>query len=251
MTGDRPVAVVTGAARRVGRATCLALARAGCDIVLTHLTSAAEARSLVAELRARNVDAQTRQLDLDDLAAVDRFGAALAGELPRVDALVHNASAYGATPLAELQPDEAMRHYRVNAAAPLLLTRALADRLSDSPLPGGGAVVAMCDIHAMGRPRKRQAAYLMSKAALAEMVRSLAREMAPRVRVNGVAPGVVAFAEQGEDADPEMQRRYLSRVPLGRSGTPEDAAEAVRWLALDAHYTTGEIVRVDGGRWLA
>ena len=133
----------------------------------------------------------------------------------------------------------------------MLLTKHLAAKLADSPLKGGGAVVALCDMHAMGRPRKDFSAYSMSKAALAEMVQSLARELAPKVRVNGVAPGVVAFPEAGHESDPEMQKAYLSRVPLQRAGTPEDAAEAVRWLALDATYVTGEIVRLDGGRWLA
>jgi pteridine reductase len=108
----------------------------------------------------------------------------------------------------------------------------------------------MCDIHASERPRKNFAAYSMSKAALEQMVRVLALELAPKVRVNGVAPGVVAFPDSGAESDPEMQARYLKRVPLARSGTPEEAAEAVRWLALDATYTTGEVVRVDGGRWL-
>jgi pteridine reductase len=90
----------------------------------------------------------------------------------------------------------------------------------------------------------------MSKAALGEMVRGLALELAPGVRVNGVAPGVVAFPETGEENSPEMQARYLKRVPLGREGTVEEAAEAVRWLALVATYTTGQVVRVDGGRWV-
>ena len=78
----------------------------------------------------------------------------------------------------------------------------------------------------------------------------LARELAPRVRVNCVAPGVVAFPGRGRESDPESQAVYLKRVPMGRAGTPEDAAEAVRWLALDARYTTGQVVRVDGGRWI-
>ena len=90
----------------------------------------------------------------------------------------------------------------------------------------------------------------MSKAALVEMVRTLAIELAPEVRVNGVAPGVVAWPEEGYESDADAQRRYLKRVPMKRAGTPEDAAEAVRWLALEARYTTGEIVRVDGGRAL-
>jgi pteridine reductase len=111
--------------------------------------------------------------------------------------------------------------------------------------------VCMTDIHAMGRPRRDHAAYAMSKAALAQMVDSLARDLAPRVRVNAVAPGVVAWPEDGAEADAAMQARYLSRVPLGRAGTPGDASGAVAWLALDAAYVTGQTIRVDGGRWLA
>ncbi|MBL8965117.1 MAG: SDR family oxidoreductase, partial [Phycisphaerae bacterium] len=100
------------------------------------------------------------------------------------------------------------------------------------------------------RPLRDHAVYCMSKAALVEMVRSLARELAPAIRVNGVAPGVVNFPEEGPESDPIFQRAYVSRVPLGRPGTPRDAAEVVRWLAMDAQYVTGEIIRVDGGRWL-
>jgi pteridine reductase len=140
--------------------------------------------------------------------------------------------------------------YRVNALGPLLLTKALAGAMRESEMAGGGAVVAMCDIHAMGLPRSGFAGYAMSKAALVEMVRSLARELAPRVRVNGVAPGVVAWPEAGYEADAGAQAAYLKRVPLGRAGTPEDAAGVVCWLALEATYLTGQVVRVDGGRSL-
>ena len=142
--------------------------------------------------------------------------------------LVHNASVYEPTPLAELTIEALERNYRVHLAAPALLTKHLAPLLSQSPLRAGGAIVCMCDIHALGRPRKDYLAYNTSKAALAQLVTTLARELAPRIRVNGVAPGAVAFAKQGPDADAKMQQQYLSRVPLGRSGTPEEAAEAVR-----------------------
>jgi len=251
VTPDRPTALITGGARRVGRATCLAFARAGCDLVVTYRTSEAEAESLVAEAGGHGASVRLERLDLSDLDETGALGKRLAADLPRLDVLVHNASIYQPTPLADLTPDEALRHYRVNALAPLLLTRDLAGRLAESPLPGGGSVVAMCDMHAMGRPRKRFSAYAMSKAALVEMVRTLARELAPRVRVTGVAPGVVAFPDEGHESSEAEQQAYLSRVPLERTGTPEDAAETVRWLALEARYVTGEIVRVDGGRWLA
>ncbi|MBZ0173377.1 MAG: SDR family oxidoreductase, partial [Phycisphaerales bacterium] len=134
--------------------------------------------------------------------------------------------------------------------SPLALSAALAGALASSPLPGRGAIVAMLDIHAEGLPRAGHAAYAMSKAALGAMVRSLAVDLAPSVRVNGVAPGVVAWPEVGPEADPTMQERYLSQVPLGRAGAPQDAAGAVAFLALDAAYTTGHVLRVDGGRSL-
>jgi len=242
---SRPVALVTGGARRVGRATCIALARTGCEVHFTYRTSDSEAQSL-----EREIGATGHVLDLADLAGVERFAARIVKELSGLDVLVHNASVYGPSPLEALVADELLANYRVNAVAPLLLTRGLLAPLRASEMPGGGSVVCLCDIHALGRPRKGFYAYAMAKAALAEMVRGLALELAPQVRVNGIAPGVVAFPESGYESDAAMQARYLSRVPLGRSGTPEDAAGAVKWLALDATYITGEIVRVDGGRWI-
>ncbi len=250
----RPLAVVTGGALRVGRAICLEFARAGCDVHFTYRSSADAARSLIAELKSLGATGEASELELDDLAAVERLGTLVSGG--RVDVLVHNASIYGPTEYGAgtLDParlrEEIMRYYRVNAAAPMVLSLACAARLTASPLPGGGAIVAMCDIHAMGRPRRGFLPYSASKAALAEMVQTLAVDLAPRIRVNGVAPGVVAFPESGYESDDGMQARYLSRVPLGRSGTPQDAAGTVRWLALEAAYVTGQIVKLDGGRSL-
>lgn len=250
-TGEKPVAVVTGGARRVGLAIARTLAAAGFDLVLTYARSQAEAEAVQAELAGRGSTVRLEALELSDLAAVAEQGAKLAADLPRVDVLVHNASSYAPSPLASLTPAQLQDAYAVNAAAPALLTALLAAQLRASGLPGGGAVIAMVDMHVLGRPRKDMLAYSMSKAALVEMVRTTARELAPQVRVNGIAPGVIAWPEQGRDSDQASQEAYLRRVPLQRAGTPEDAAEVVRWLALDAHYVTGEIIRVDGGRWLA
>jgi pteridine reductase len=246
---ERPVALITGGARRVGRAIATRLAEAGCDLVLTYRTSDTEASSAKADLERLGAKVTLAELDLDDLGVVESFGTSLATQLPRLDVLVHNASIYKPTPLAEISAESAMRFYRVNALAPLLLSRALAPKLGANEAPG--AIVAMADMHVLGRPRVGFAEYAMSKAALVEMVRTLARELAPKVRVNAVAPGVVAFPEHGYESDPEAQAAYVRRVPLARAGTPEDAAEAVKWLALDATYVTGEVIRLDGGRWLA
>ncbi|MCB9841139.1 MAG: SDR family oxidoreductase [Phycisphaeraceae bacterium] len=254
--GERPLALITGGARRVGRTTSLALARGGCDLIVTYRSSRGGARALIDEVRGFGANVAAERLDLGDLVEVRAFAAAIARSHRRLDVLVHNASIYAPTPLDAAAREAGEGEFgvedfmRVNAVAPLVLTAGLAGSLRNSILPIGAGVVAMCDIHSMGRPRKDHAAYSMSKAALEEMVRSLARDLAPRVRVNGVAPGVVAWPEHGDEADEALQRRYLERVPLERAGTPEDAAEVVRWLALDAAYTTGQIVRVDGGRWL-
>lgn len=248
--GGRPLALVTGAARRVGRAIAIELARRGCDVTFTYNTSRADAESLARELSALGATASFYEVDFAEPGSVEAFAAGMSETLPRLDVLVHNASVYEASPLGELGAEQALRHYRVNALAPLMLTARLAPLMERSVLAGGAAVVAMCDIHAMGRPRREHVAYSMSKAALEEMVRSLARDLAPNVRVNGVAPGVVAWPDSGHESEASEQARYLKRVPLGRAGEPEDAAKAVVWLALDATYVTGDVIRVDGGRWL-
>lgn len=246
----RPVACVTGAARRVGRAIAIELARRGCDLIVHFNEHRADAESCVAEARALGVEATAVGADLSTEAGVETLASSLLAGAG-LDVLVHSASIYGPTPTASVTADDALRHYRINALAPLLLSTRLAPRLGASSMPGGGSIVCMSDIHVLGRPRKDFTAYSMSKAALTQMVECLARDLAPGVRVNAVAPGVVAFPEHGHESDEAMQRAYLSRVPLARSGTPEDAAKAVAFLALDARYTTGTILRVDGGRWLA
>src|SRR5688572_2458777 len=130
--GDRPVAMVTGAARRVGLATARAMARAELDLLITFNQSADEARAAAAELRELGAAVRLERIDLDDLGAVEAIGGRLAQELPRLDVLVHNASIYGATPLAEIGAAEVLRHYRINAAAPLLLSKHLGPRLAES-----------------------------------------------------------------------------------------------------------------------
>ncbi len=255
MNGRRPIAIITGATvpGRVGLASACELARAGCDVVITHRAGAAQPLQTQLDaareaIRLAGGTARVEAVDLADSREAEHWALELAAALPRADVLVHNASMYAPTASETLSVDEAHRFFAVNALAPLLVTRALAGRLAASPLPGGASVITMCDIHAMGelgQARRGHAAYSMSKAALYELTLVLARELAPRIRVNGVAPGVVAFAAH---ENPAFQAQYLARVPLGRSGSPEEAARVVRWLALEATYCTGQVVRVDGGR---
>lgn len=269
--GSRPVVLVTGGAKRVGRAIVREFARNGFDVWFTYNTSEDDAREVSREVSALGRKVTSFRVDFGETAEVEEIAKQLAQTLPRLDVLVHNAAAYEPTPLDEFDSDAAARHLRVNALAPLVLTAHLRRLLSESPFDGGGSVVAMLDIHAMGKPRRNYAAYTMSKAALHEMVLNLAKDLAPSVRVNGVAPGVVSWEEPeintdgpGFDAEgsggastgpggkkpSDEQRRYLRRIPLGRFGEPEDAAKAVYWLATQATYVTGQVIRVDGGRWL-
>lgn len=235
----------------MGRAVALELARAGWDLCLTFRTRRAEAESTAADARAaaaaegRRIEASVHELDLGDLAEVERFAAA-ASRGP-VDALVLNASSYGRTPFGSIGAAAAEHELRTNAVAPLLLAQGMASRLRASALDGGGAVVAFGDIHAAGRPRRAFAPYLMSKAALHAMVECLAVELAPGARANAVAPGVVAWPD---DAPESERTAYEARIPLARPGTPEDAARLVRTVIEDMPYVTGTVIRLDGGRWL-
>ncbi len=247
---DRRSVVVTGAAKRVGRAIAMELAEAGCDLVLTARTSVDELRATAEEAIARaagrgaSIRVECMLVDFDDLAATESAGHAIAKRCEgHLTGLVHNASSYAPSPFGTITANDCLGHFRVNAVAPLLLTQSLATSL----VAGRGAVVFFSDIHVLGRPRKRFAAYSMSKAATTDLVATLARELAPHVRVNGIAPGVIAWPE---NVDPQEVAAYERRIPLERPGTPEEAAKLVRWLLLDASYLTGDVVRIDGGRWL-
>jgi pteridine reductase len=247
-------AIVIGAARRVGRAVALEFARAGWDLVLTYRSRQAEALETAAEARrigaaaGRPASITVERLELSDLAAVERFGHAHA--VATVDALVLSAAAYSRTPFGEITAATAESEMRINAVAPLLLVQALAPALACSSLAGGGSVIAFGDIHAMGRPRRAFAPYLMSKAAIHCMVESLALELGPAVRVNAVAPGFIETDMTNVLKD-EQKARITQAIPMGRIGRAEEVAAAVRFLASDeASYITGNVIDVNGGMYM-
>ncbi|MCC7409151.1 MAG: SDR family oxidoreductase [Phycisphaeraceae bacterium] len=246
----RPAALITGGSKRVGRAVAIGLAEAGYDVAVTYLTSRADADSLVEQVRAIGRKAIAIKADQADPASPDVIVGALRNQFGRLDALINNASIFGRSSKNN-DPTELDRYFAVNARGPLLLTQACVPLLAaNKPAEGStvtGRVVNMLDVHVMHQPAKGYLAYNASKASLLEITRSLALELAPRITVNGIAPGVVEWAES---YTPEQREQYLRRVPLGRAGTPHDVARAVLYFVRDADYCTGEILRLDGGRSL-
>jgi len=241
----RPVALVTGGARRIGAAIARTLHAAGYDLALHCHRSAAEAEALAAGLeRQRAGSTCVLAADLADPAAPSTLVDAVLDRYGRLDALVNNASAFFPTPVGEATPAQWDTLFAANARAPFFLAQAAAPALREAR----GGIVNLVDIYAE-RPLADHPIYCMTKAALAAMTRALALDLAPAVRVNGVAPGAVLWPGEGKPA--AEQQALLGRTPLARAGTPGDVAETVRWLLRDAPFVTGQIIAVDGGRTLS
>ena len=239
----RPVALVTGAARRIGASIARRLHAAGYDLALHHFRSEADAAALAAGLDAsRPGSVQLLQADLRAFDRLPELVAATVGRHGRLDALVNNASGFHPTPLGTVTPQQWEDLFATNARAPFFLAQAAAPHLRAAR----GAIVNLADVYA-GRPLPAHAPYSAAKAALVSLTRALALELAPRVRVNAVAPGAILWPEQGQD--PAARQAILDATALGRPGTPEDIASAVHWLlSADAAYVTGQVLHVDGGR---
>ena len=239
---ERPVVLVTGAARRVGRVIARTLHGAGYDLVLHYRSSRAEAEQFAAELEHARAGstlllgaelAQVAELPRLELRAVQRYG--------RLDGLVNNASAFYPTLVGETTEAQWDELVASNAKAPYFLSQAAAPHLRAAK----GAIVNLVDIY-VERPLPRHPVYCMAKAALSMMTLALARELGPEVRVNAVAPGAVLWPESGKAyAD---QQELVARTALKRAGSPEDVAGAVLYLLRDAGYVTGQTIKVDGGR---
>ncbi len=238
------VALVTGGARRIGAAIVRELHARDCDVVLHYRGSAGEAEDLAQELNAMRADSVfVVQADLLQPVAIAQLAEQSLAWRGRIDVLVNSASAFYPTPLGSVAAEQWDELLGSNLRAPFFLTQALAPGLSAQ----GGCIVNILDIFA-ARPMPAHPVYSAAKAGLAGLTRSLALELAPQVRVNGVAPGAILWPER--DLDSAEVQSILSRVPLARIGEPGDIASAVAYLALDAPYITGQILAVDGGRSL-
>jgi pteridine reductase len=244
MNGDLTgkTGLVTGGARRVGAAITRRLHAAGANLIVHYRDSDADADKLVAELNGvRPKSAQKVKAELLAPIAPRALVSAARDAFGRLDILVNNASSFFPVTLGAIEPSHWEELIGSNLRAPLFIAQEAAPELAKHE----GAIVNIVDIHAE-RPLKGYAVYSIAKAGLAALTRSLAVELAPRVRVNGVAPGAIAWPEDGQ-FEPAERERVVATTPLGRTGTPEDIAQAVHFLAC-APYVTGQILAVDGGR---
>ena len=236
------VALVTGGAARIGAAIVRTLHNAGYRIVLHYRQSATPAEALAAELNALRADSvRLARADLVDLSAVEKLADDALAQWQRLDLLVHNASSFYPTALADVTAQHWEDLMSTNARAPLFLAQRLAAALRVRQ----GCIVHIVDSTAQ-HGLAGFAPYAMAKAALANLTRTLARELAPEVRVNGVSPGAILWPEYEGGMSESEQQGTLNRTCLGRLGTPEDIAGTVLFLT-QATYVTGQIIRVDGG----
>ena len=236
------VALVTGAARRIGAAIATQLHSAGASVAIHYRGSAEEALALAESLNAERANsAATFQADLLDMAQLETLVSRVCDWQSRLDILVNNASSFYPTPpgtITETQWDDLLGS---NLKAPLFLSQAALGALRETR----GSIVNIVDIHAL-RPLKDHTVYGPAKAGLAMLTRSLAKDLAPEIRVNGVAPGAILWPE--DDMSEATKQSILRQVPLERAGEPDDIAGCVLYLVRDAAYVTGQIIAVDGGR---
>ncbi|WP_289116028.1 pteridine reductase [uncultured Psychrobacter sp.] len=246
-----PVMLVTGSAKRIGAAIIRAAHTQGYRVIIHCHRSEKEANSLADQLNKSR--ANSAVVIVADLAVVNH-GAALEDFVKNIieafgqlDVLVHNASRFYPSPIGYINHEQWNELFLTNAKAPLFLSQALLPYLKRQQ----GCIVSLLDIHAHDRPFNNYTVYNMAKAAHRMMVQSLALELAPDIRVNGVAPGVNVLPETDSDQalEPTLQHSIVDSIPLQRIGKPEDIAHSVLYL-IQASYVTGQIIDVDGGRGL-
>ncbi|HEX2139584.1 MAG TPA: pteridine reductase [Woeseiaceae bacterium] len=234
-------ALITGAARRIGAELARRLHAAGANVAIHYRHSAEDARDLAETLnRSRAGSAMAFQADLTDSERLGALVESVTGWSGRLDVLVNNASAFYPTPLGEITDEHWAELVGTNLKAPLFLAQAAWPHLRKA----GGCIVNLVDIHSR-RPLRHYNVYGAAKAGLVLLTRSLAKEMAPEVRVNAIAPGAILWPETGMTE--AAKQSVLRQVPLQRTGSPADIADCLLYL-LRARYVTGQVIAVDGGR---
>jgi len=235
-------ALITGAGKRIGAVIAETLHAAGANVAVHYFKSSAAADELVATLNARRADsAFAVGADLRQSAELEQLISDTVAQAGRLDVLVNNASSFYPTELGTISEADWDDLIGSNLKAPLFLAQAALPHLRANR----GTIINMIDIHAR-RPLRHHHLYGAAKAGLAMLTRSLARDLAPDIRVNGVAPGAILWPDDG--MSDKVKQHIIGRIPLGRAGEPEDIARTVLFLVRDAPYITGQIIAVDGGR---
>jgi pteridine reductase len=239
---DGKWALVTGAGKRIGAAIARTLHAAGANVAIHYFTSSAPADALAAELNASRPDsALALQADLREIGEMTRLVEALVADTGNLAMLINNASTFYPTPLGTITESQWHDLIDSNLKAPLFLSQAALPYLREAH----GVIVNIVDVHSQ-RPLRDHVVYGAAKAGLAMLTRSLAKDLGPTIRVNGVSPGAILWPESGvSDA---VQRSIIKETALKRLGDPQDIASAVLFLVRDAPYVTGQILAVDGGR---
>ena len=242
---DGRSALVTGAAKRIGAVIARTLHAAGANVAIHYNRSATEAEQLAAELnRRRAKSAFTVGADMRDISAVERMAAQVLERTGgRLDVLVNNASNFYPTPIGTITLEQWDDLFGSNLKAPLFLSQALVPALRAAR----GVIVNIVDVHSQ-RPLRDHPVYGPAKAGLAMLTRSLAKDLGPDVRVNGVSPGAILWPDEGQGMSDALRAAIIKQTALKRAGEPEDIAAAVLFLVRDAPYVTGQIIAVDGGR---
>lgn len=236
--------LITGGAKRVGAAICRKLHAQGANLVVHYRSSLKEAQNLQNDLNNNRPGSVTlAQADLLEIKTLPDFVDGVAELFGRLDGVVNNASSFFPTPLGNCTIEAWDDLVGSNLMAPLFLSQAAAPYLKQQQ----GCIVNIIDIHA-DRPLKNYVIYNAAKGGLVSLTKSLALELAPEIRVNGVSPGPILWPENGEWRDDAARQHIINRTLLKRTGEPEDIAKTVRFLIADAPYITGQIIAVDGGR---
>ena len=237
------VAVVTGGARRIGRAIAIHLHELGFDIALHYCNSVDSANALADELlSARSNSCQLFQADLRDQEQLCAFTEALCDRYSSIDLLVNNASGFMPTPIEDCTTKQFDDLLDANLRGPYFLIQGLLPAMQS----GGASIINLTDVN-IHRPLRHYSAYTAAKAGMASLTRSLAVELAPHIRVNGIAPGAILWPEENDTYDASLRDKAIEQTPLKRLGEPLDIARTVEFLACGAPFITGQVVVVDGG----